>query len=155
MSKKKDKAKRKSEAHKRAAAEKKAAELGPIEEAEWVEVTETTKVKVDKVKKPKKDKDAKLAKEGKKDKGKKKDHAPKKGGKQAGAPAKPSLFARLKGYLQGVMTELHRVVWPSRQEVLNSTIIVLFTLIFFGIFAFIVDWLSTGLMDFIIGLAAR
>ncbi|MCL2491275.1 MAG: preprotein translocase subunit SecE [Coriobacteriia bacterium] len=136
-------AKRKSEAHKRVAAEKAAAELGPIEDAEWVEVKETPKaaaVKADKSVKKKK---------------KKKDNAPKKHGKQAGAPAKPSLWVRLQEYLKGVMAELHRVVWPSRQEVLNSTIIVLVTLIFFSIFAFIIDWLATGGMDILINLAAR
>jgi len=85
---------------------------------------------------------------------KKKKDAPKKGGRQAGTPKKPSLFARLKGYLVGVFAEMKRVVWPSRKEVLNSTLIVIVTLIFFGIFMFVIDWLATGGMDILIGIAA-
>ena len=133
MSKKTDKAKRKSEAHKRIAAEKAAREAG-VEVEEIVTVKTTKKV-------VKADKPAKAKK------------TPKQS-KHAGAPPKPSIFERLKTYFVGVVAELKRVVWPTRQEVLNSTVVVLVALVFFAIFAFIVDWLSTGIMDFLIGLAA-
>jgi len=86
---------------------------------------------------------------------KKKKDAPKKSGKQTGAPKKPSLLERIKGYLQGVVAEMKRVVWPSRQEVINSTIIVVITLIFFAVFTFIIDWLATGGMDILINFAAK
>jgi preprotein translocase subunit SecE len=89
----------------------------------------------------------------KKDKQKKSEF--KTSGKHAGAPVKPSIIERLKGYFKGVVAELKRVVWPNRQEVINSTIIVLVTLIFFSIFTFVIDWLATGGMDQIIKLAAR
>jgi len=79
--------------------------------------------------------------------------APKKVGRQAGAPSKPSIFARLKGYFLGVGAEMKRVVWPTRKEVINSTIIVIVTLIFFAIYTFVIDYLSTGGMELIIGLA--
>ena len=85
----------------------------------------------------------------------KKKETPKRHGKQAGVPHKPSLFARLKGYLQGVVAELKRVVWPSRQEVVNSTIIVIVTLIFFGIFTFAIDWVASGGIEQLIKLAAK
>jgi preprotein translocase subunit SecE len=83
----------------------------------------------------------------------KKQNAPKKGGRQAGAPAKPSLFQRIATYFRGVVSEMKRVVWPSRQEVVNSTFIVLVTLVFFAIFTFVIDWLATGGMELIIGFA--
>jgi len=83
----------------------------------------------------------------------KKKNAPKKSA-QAGAPQKPSLAERIRGYFKGVGAELKRVVWPSRPEVFNSTIIVIVTLIFFAIFTFIIDWLSTGGVDLLIKLAA-
>lgn len=54
-------------------------------------------------------------------------------------PAKPGLFARLGQYLRDVRSEMRRVVWPSRQEVINSSVVVLVTLIFFVVFSFIVD----------------
>jgi preprotein translocase subunit SecE len=74
----------------------------------------------------------------------KKKETHKKSGKHAGAPRKPNVFVRLRNYFQGVGAELKRVVWPSRKEVVNSTIIVIVTLIFFGLFTFAVDWLATN-----------
>jgi preprotein translocase subunit SecE len=85
---------------------------------------------------------------------KKKKEAPKKTGKH-GAPLKPSIFARIKDYFIGVVAEMKRVVWPTRKEVVNSTIIVLVTLIFFGIFTFAIDWLSTGGIELLLDLAKK
>lgn len=52
---------------------------------------------------------------------------------------KPSVFARLGQYFRDVRSEMNRVVWPNRPEVLNSSVVVLVTLVFFVIFAFLVD----------------
>jgi preprotein translocase subunit SecE len=147
MSKKKDKARRKSEEHKRQAAAKAAVDAGEFVTVE--EFIEAEQLKTSDIAVRDADKAPKAAKK------KKKKSEPKKSHKQAGVPDKPSLLSRLKGYLQGVMAELHRVVWPTRQEVLNSTVIVLVTLIFFAIFAFVIDQISTWAMDVLIGLAAR
>ena len=66
--------------------------------------------------------------------------APKKSAnKNNGKAAKPSLFQRLGAYLKGVKTELKRVVWPGREEVINSSIVVVVTLVFFALFSLIVD----------------
>ena len=59
-------------------------------------------------------------------------------------PQKKSLIEKIGDYFTGVVAELKRVVWPSRQEVINSTIVVIVALIFFGIFTFVIDWISTG-----------
>lgn len=71
---------------------------------------------------------------------------PQKGGHSGN---KPGLFARLSTYIKGVRIELKRVVWPSRQEVINSSIVVLVTLAFFAVFTFLVDsvasWAIIGL----------
>jgi len=142
MSKKKEKARKKSEEHKRLAAARAAVEAGEFVSVE--DFIEAEKAELKAADAPEK-----------KDKPAKKKSANKAVAKHAGRPEKPSLVARLKGYLKGVVTELKRVVWPTRKEVLNSTVIVLVTLVFFGIFAFIVDWLATGLMDILIGLAAK
>jgi preprotein translocase subunit SecE len=83
----------------------------------------------------------------------KKQNAPKRSGKQAGAPSKPSIFARIATYFKGVVAEMKRVVWPTRKEVANSTVIVLVTLVFFAIFTFIIDWLATGGMELVIEFA--
>lgn len=73
----------------------------------------------------------------------------------AGAPAKPSLISRLSEYLKGVKTELKRVVWPSRKEVINSLIIVGVTLIFFALFAFAIDAVASGVIGKLLEIAAQ
>jgi preprotein translocase subunit SecE len=52
---------------------------------------------------------------------------------------KPNVFARIAQYFRDVRAEMKRVVWPGRQEVLNSSVVVVVTLIFFVAFTFIVD----------------
>jgi len=59
---------------------------------------------------------------------------------RAVAPAKPSIFARLGSYFRDVRAEMGRVVWPNRSEVLNSSVVVVTTLIFFIIFITFVDY---------------
>jgi len=54
-------------------------------------------------------------------------------------PAKPNIFARLAQYFRDVRSEMRRVVWPQRPEVINSSIVVVVTLLFFVAFTFIVD----------------
>lgn len=66
-------------------------------------------------------------------------------------PSKPGVFSRLASYFAGVRSELKRVVWPGRQEVINSTIIVLVTLVFFAVLTFTIGEVA-GLA--VTGLAA-
>mgnify|MGYP000007218496 FL=1 len=66
--------------------------------------------------------------------------APKKNvNKNNGKAPKASIIARLGGYFKGVKTELKRVVWPDREEVVNSSIVVIVTLVFFAVFSLIID----------------
>jgi len=63
--------------------------------------------------------------------------------------AKPNVFARLIGYFRNVWAELKRVVWPSRKEVFNSSLVVLVTLFFFAAFTFLLDQVLLQIMQFI------
>ena len=54
-------------------------------------------------------------------------------------PAKPNVLARLVGYLRDVRSEMKRVVWPNRAEVINSSVVVVVTLIFFTVFITMTD----------------
>jgi preprotein translocase subunit SecE len=54
-------------------------------------------------------------------------------------PAKPNVFARFVGYLRDVRSEMKRVVWPNRSEVINSSLVVVTTLIFFTVFITLTD----------------
>ena len=56
------------------------------------------------------------------------------------AAAKPSFFERIGQYFRDVRAEMTRVVWPTRTEVLNSSVVVITTLIFFIVFITLVDY---------------
>jgi preprotein translocase subunit SecE len=58
---------------------------------------------------------------------------------KAPAPAKPGFFARLGSYFRDVRSEMKRVVWPNRPEVINSSVVVIITLIFFATFIALTD----------------
>jgi preprotein translocase subunit SecE len=66
---------------------------------------------------------------------------------------KPSLFKRLSNYLRDVRTELRRTVWPSRDEVIRSSFVVVVTLAFFIVFLVIVDFLVSNAILFITNIA--
>jgi preprotein translocase subunit SecE len=66
---------------------------------------------------------------------------------------KPSVFARFGKYLKDVRTELRRVSWPSRKDVVNSSVVVVVTLAFFMVFTLIVDNISSFIfIDLIAGI---
>jgi preprotein translocase subunit SecE len=71
-----------------------------------------------------------------------------KGGKSA-KDAKPNVFVRFVQYLRDVWAELRRVVWPGRTEVLNSSVVVIVTVLFFVAFTFIIDNISTQFVQLV------
>jgi preprotein translocase subunit SecE len=78
-----------------------------------------------------------MAKENKTNDTAKKSKNAAKGG--SGQTKKPNIFARLMDYFRGVRTELKRVTWPTRKEVLNSCVIVIVTLVFFAALTTLID----------------
>ena len=52
---------------------------------------------------------------------------------------KPNVFQRLSKYFGDVRAELKRVVWPTRPEIVNSSVVVIITLVFFTVFTFVLD----------------
>lgn len=60
---------------------------------------------------------------------------------------KPNVFGRLGQYLRDVRSEMKRVVWPERPEVINSSVVVIVTLLFFAAFTFIVDTIVVQLLQ--------
>lgn len=79
----------------------------------------------------------------------KKQPAKDKSKKEAG---KPGVFKRFAQYLKDVKAELHRVVWPTKGEVMQYTGVVLSTLIFFGVLIYIIDSLVIPLFVAFSGL---
>lgn len=57
--------------------------------------------------------------------------------------------SRFGGFVYGVLTELDTVTWPSKDEVYNSTVVVVITVIVFAVYSglwdvimkFVRDWL--------------
>ena len=47
---------------------------------------------------------------------------------------------RLREYLHEVRIELHQVTWPSRDQVISTTFVVIVAVAFFGVFFFGIDY---------------
>jgi preprotein translocase subunit SecE len=60
---------------------------------------------------------------------------------------KPSVFKRFGRYVNDVRAEMRRVVWPSRPEVVNSSGIVVTTLLIFIVLIFALDYVSAALVQ--------
>ncbi len=56
-------------------------------------------------------------------------------------------------FLQESKAELAKVVWPKREEVVNSTIVVLITVVIFSLFLFASDRLFVSLLNYLWKLA--
>ena len=54
-----------------------------------------------------------------------------------------SQITRLQNFLEEVKNEMKKVTWPSRQEVKDSTIVVVVTMWLIALFILVVDWLTS------------
>ncbi len=61
------------------------------------------------------------------------------------APQGP--IQRIKNYYHEVKLEMQKVSWPTRQEVINTTIVVIVAVFFFGFFLFGTDIALTYLIQ--------
>ncbi len=58
-------------------------------------------------------------------------------------PKPSSFFGRLGQFYHDVKLEMRKTSWPTRNEVWNTTVVVLIAVIFFGYYLWGVDWLVT------------
>jgi preprotein translocase subunit SecE len=58
-------------------------------------------------------------------------------------------WGRLRTYLREVRNELTRVTWPMRKEVYATTVVVIITSIFFGVYLWTVDLLLSRFMTWL------
>jgi preprotein translocase subunit SecE len=49
------------------------------------------------------------------------------------------LYKRFSNFLREVRSEIKKVTWPSRNEVYNTTIVVLIAMVFFGFYLYFMD----------------
>jgi preprotein translocase subunit SecE len=54
-------------------------------------------------------------------------------------PSPAGWWGNLRTFLTEVRNELKRVTWPSRKEVYATTVVVILTSIFFGVYLWLVD----------------
>lgn len=60
------------------------------------------------------------------------------------------MFKKIGDYLRGVRTELGKVTWPTREQLMESTAITLTLSIILAIFIFVADIIISRIINFII-----
>lgn len=65
--------------------------------------------------------------------------------------AKPGFFARIKKYFSSVRSEMKRVTWPSKKELINLSLVVCASLIVVGLVIAALDALVGQVLFFISG----
>lgn len=60
------------------------------------------------------------------------------------------LVNNFKDFIEGVKSELKKCSWPTRPELLDSTVVVVVSVIFFGVFVGFSDWFIMRLLAIII-----
>ena len=58
-------------------------------------------------------------------------------------------FERFRTFLSEVRNELKRVTWPSQKEVYATTVVVILTSAFFGLYLFVLDYGINSLVQWI------
>ena len=58
-------------------------------------------------------------------------------------------FERMRLFLSEVRNELKRVTWPSSKEVYATTVVVILTSVFFGLYLFVLDFGLNNLAQWI------
>ena len=54
-------------------------------------------------------------------------------------------------FFNDVLKEMRKVTWPTREELRESTMVVLATTVLFSLFVFVVDWMMTTLLSLMLG----
>jgi preprotein translocase subunit SecE len=73
------------------------------------------------------------------------------GGEKAGSTGR--LWARLTVYWRETRSELRKVVWPTREQAINLTVVVLVVVLAMTILLGGLDLLFTQMVEFLVGLS--
>ena len=68
---------------------------------------------------------------------------------------KENIFSRLARWFREMKSELKKVVWPSKKQVMNNTVIVLVTVLIVGVFIWAFDFAGNTIVNGIISLFAK
>ena len=69
-------------------------------------------------------------------------------------PAKPGLGQRISRWFREMRSELKKVAWPSKKQLINNSSVVMVAVIAVGIAIYLFDLASSELVKLIIRLAA-
>ena len=73
---------------------------------------------------------------------------PAKTAKKAASPKK----GRIKKYFRDIRSEFRKISWPSKKQVWNNTLVVIVTVLIFGIVVWTLDFLLVSGRDLLMGL---
>lgn len=69
----------------------------------------------------------------------------------AGIYATTAQFAQFRQFVREARAEISRVVWPSRQETIQTTAVVIAMVLFVGVFLWVVDWIVFSAVRVVMG----
>lgn len=52
---------------------------------------------------------------------------------------KPSIFARIRNWFRELKGEIKKIVWPTRKQTMNNTLVVLVCCLVLGVFIWVLD----------------
>lgn len=58
---------------------------------------------------------------------------------------------RMKGFFKGVLSELKKVHWPTKKQIINYTGIVVATCLAFALVISLFDWVVSSLLNLVLG----
>ncbi|MBQ1410567.1 MAG: preprotein translocase subunit SecE [Oscillospiraceae bacterium] len=67
---------------------------------------------------------------------------------------KENWFKRMGKWLRGMKSELNKVVWPTRAQVLNNTMVVIVVSLIFAVIIGLIDWAAYEGIKQLLGLIA-
>ena len=69
--------------------------------------------------------------------------------------SKPGFFARMGKWFKEMKSELKKVVWPTRKQTINNTIVVIVCCIVVGLCIWLFDWLSSSVISALLALFGK
>lgn len=75
--------------------------------------------------------------------------------KAKAADKKPGFFARISKWFRELKSELKKVVWPTKKQTVNNTLVVIACVIVVGIFIWIFDALALAVVNALLHLAGK
>lgn len=65
----------------------------------------------------------------------------------ATVPSKPTFWNKVTKFIRDVRSEMRKVSWPNRQELVTYTIVVIVTVVIVAAFTGLVDVIVSGLLN--------